>query len=584
MVSFLDKVIKDIINKYKNFNNLVLILPNLSSKEKINNIIKNKFNVNDFCIPKIYLFKDLMIKISNLKIVENFTLWIKIYNIFYKKKSFKNFIKSYSKIINYFNILDLNLVDISIFFSLIKSIENTEFFLNKKKKIFFTWKEISKYYFDIKKFLLKNKIGYIGLVYKTAVSYLNKFLHKNYNIKKFIFIGINYLNISEKEIINKLIKYKKAEIYYDLDNYYYNDFKQEANLFIKEHHKNWKKIEGKSFKWIENNFIKKKNIQIIGTSCMITQIKIIGELLYNIFSKKKNIGIIIKDEKIINPIINSIPNNIKEFNITSNYLIENINLSNTFSKIFKLFSKKKFFKKKKFLYSNVYEFFFDGYIKSIFNLEIKECNFLHFLLKKKKSYISYNEIKNKLLNKNLLSILDIENKNNKIYINIIINFCKKIQIFFLKKKKKFFLELKFLFFFKKWLNTLKKYHFFYKKENIYFLYKKWISVEKLTFISNFSKKLQIINFFESRLIDFDTVIIPFMNEGFYPDNKNIFYKIPFFLKKKFNIPIQKYIDADYAYHFYRLLQRSKNIYLLYNTEPDSIFTGEKSRFISQLEI
>ena len=34
--------------------------------------------------------------------------------------------------------------------------------------------------------------------------------------------------------------------------------------------------------------------------------------------------------------------------------------------------------------------------------------------------------------------------------------------------------------------------------------------------------------------------------------------------------------------FYRILQRAKNVYLIYNTEPDVLEGGEKSRLITQL--
>ncbi len=42
-------------------------------------------------------------------------------------------------------------------------------------------------------------------------------------------------------------------------------------------------------------------------------------------------------------------------------------------------------------------------------------------------------------------------------------------------------------------------------------------------------------------------------------------------------------NAVSAYHFYRLLQRAKEIHLVYNTEPDDLGGGEASRFIMQLE-
>ena len=43
-------------------------------------------------------------------------------------------------------------------------------------------------------------------------------------------------------------------------------------------------------------------------------------------------------------------------------------------------------------------------------------------------------------------------------------------------------------------------------------------------------------------------------------------------------------DGIYAYHFYRFLQNSKNIYLLYNALGSGVNTGEKTRFITQIEM
>ena len=40
----------------------------------------------------------------------------------------------------------------------------------------------------------------------------------------------------------------------------------------------------------------------------------------------------------------------------------------------------------------------------------------------------------------------------------------------------------------------------------------------------------------------------------------------------------------FSYHFFRLLQRAKKVYILYNTEPDVFGSGEKSRFVTQLEM
>jgi ATP-dependent helicase/DNAse subunit B len=43
-------------------------------------------------------------------------------------------------------------------------------------------------------------------------------------------------------------------------------------------------------------------------------------------------------------------------------------------------------------------------------------------------------------------------------------------------------------------------------------------------------------------------------------------------------------DKIYSYHFYRLIQRAKEVFLIYNSNKEGLNKGEKSRFIYQLEI
>src|SRR5690606_7418847 len=95
--------------------------------------------------------------------------------------------------------------------------------------------------------------------------------------------------------------------------------------------------------------------------------------------------------------------------------------------------------------------------------------------------------------------------------------------------------------------------------------------------------LQIMGMLESRVLDFETIIISSVNEGILPSGKSNNSFIPFDVKLENKLPTYKEKDAVYTYHFYRLLQRAKNIYILYNTEADVLTGGEKSRFIMQLE-
>ena len=89
---------------------------------------------------------------------------------------------------------------------------------------------------------------------------------------------------------------------------------------------------------------------------------------------------------------------------------------------------------------------------------------------------------------------------------------------------------------------------------------------------------------ESRVLDFETVIITSLNEGKLPAGKSQNSFIPYDVKRELELPTFKEKDAIYTYHFYHLLQRAKNVYLLYNTESEGLDAGEKSRFITQLQV
>ena len=72
------------------------------------------------------------------------------------------------------------------------------------------------------------------------------------------------------------------------------------------------------------------------------------------------------------------------------------------------------------------------------------------------------------------------------------------------------------------------------------------------------------------------MIITSVNEGILPSGKSNNSFIPFDVKVENNLPTYKEKDAVYTYHFYRLLQRTNQAYILYNTEPDVLQGSEKS--------
>ncbi len=93
--------------------------------------------------------------------------------------------------------------------------------------------------------------------------------------------------------------------------------------------------------------------------------------------------------------------------------------------------------------------------------------------------------------------------------------------------------------------------------------------------------IQVMGLLESRSLDFDNIILLSANEGVLPRSAISSY-IPFSLREAFGMPLPRYEDSVYGYHFSRLLQRAKRVTLLYNSSSDGLRSGEMSRYLLRL--
>ena len=95
--------------------------------------------------------------------------------------------------------------------------------------------------------------------------------------------------------------------------------------------------------------------------------------------------------------------------------------------------------------------------------------------------------------------------------------------------------------------------------------------------------IQVMGLLESRNLDFEQVYILGVNEGILPQVSISPSFIPDSIRRAHGLPVIENQDAISAYMFYRLLQRSEKISLVYNAQTDDTNTGEPSRFLRQLE-
>ena len=94
--------------------------------------------------------------------------------------------------------------------------------------------------------------------------------------------------------------------------------------------------------------------------------------------------------------------------------------------------------------------------------------------------------------------------------------------------------------------------------------------------------LQVMGFLETRTLTFDYVIMLNVQEGDLPKSSHITTLIPDMLRSAFGMTTYRTEDDTNTYHFYRLIQGAKRVYLLQDTRPKSISSMEPSRYVDQI--
>lgn len=93
--------------------------------------------------------------------------------------------------------------------------------------------------------------------------------------------------------------------------------------------------------------------------------------------------------------------------------------------------------------------------------------------------------------------------------------------------------------------------------------------------------LQIMGVLETRCLDFDNILLLSVGEGKLPKADRTPSFIPYSLRPAFGLTTIEDRTAVYAYYFYRLLQRARNINIVYDTSSEGTSKNEMSRFARQ---
>ncbi|KAB1066592.1 PD-(D/E)XK nuclease family protein [Tamlana haliotis] len=601
MTTFILEVLQDLKKNQTNLSEVTFVLPSKRAGVFLKHQLPEVLDATLFA-PRIISIEEFVEEMAQLKSISNTELLFEFYNSYLEISkgdeidTFETFSKWAQILLQDFNEIDRYLIPQEHIFEYLAAIEDLKHWSLEEPKTEFVknylafWNKLFDYYKHFTKHLIKNNWGYQGLIYREAAAQVKTYIQNN-NKTQHVFLGFNALNTAEEIIIQDLLDHGLAKIYWDIDKVFFENKLHDAALFTRQHKTNWNYFNTNPFQWITNNYTDSKNISVYGIPKNIGQAKYIGTILKDLQKENnhlENTAVVLGDENLLIPVLNSIPNSIKALNITMGFPLKSIPLASLFEDLFRLHKTSS----KSFYFKDLTKIISHQFIRPLFLLDDTDyaTKLIETIDSNNLVYLSVSRLKQ--IAEPASEVIEFLFSNWNTSINQALNNCTKL-ILAIKaclnaNTEADKLALEYLFRFNELFNELISLNDTHKHikdvSTLHSIYNELLSSESLDFQGEPLEGLQVMGMLESRVLDFETVIISSVNEGVLPSGKSNNSFIPYDVKLENKLPTYKEKDAVYTYHFYRLLKRAKNVYILYNTEADVLTAGEKSRFITQLEL
>ena len=608
MEGFLHHILSDIqVRDLPALSQHCYVFPTRRAGMYFRKFLTTKFKEYTFWSPTILSIEDFVQLCTGKAITDDITLLFELFTVYKKydpEMSFDNFYSWGHILLKDFDEIDRYLVEAELLYSNLQDISDIEVefadqeeilhALAQFKKIIQTgpdsmlkqefaknWQLVKQVYFGFKSHLNQKGLSYGGMLYRELSNGLvNEAFDPPFDL--ICFCGFNALSKSEELLFDQLIRINKVRLYWDADAHYLEDDQQEAGRFLRRYRKKW---SGPESRWIINQMVEKpKDIQVIGVVQSVGQAKVAGGVLHEKLNPEKT-AVVLADENLLFPLLYSLPQDLQKVNVTMGYPLRNSGLYTLSLTLVKFQVNKRGQEKKAYLFAEDLVSFLK--IPHVQSLAPQQCvKMLTWIAENNLRWIKTADIESHISHNLILKILEPTSKVKDFLTNLALFLTNLTRQATPQMSQDSEFNQEIIFQFVKQLKQLtdKLSHF---EINLSFsllakLLKEAFQQARVPFTGEPIIGLQIMGFLETRALDFENVIILSVNENKLPSSNFGNTYIPYSLRKTFGLPTYQTLDAIYGYHFNRLLQRAKTVYLLYDTEVAVDGSGEKSRFILQL--
>lgn len=477
-------------------------------------------------------------------------------------------------------------------------------------KYFKLFENLNEVYQTFRNQLAAQGLAYRGMAYRQVASRLYEtFLEPTpLPYEFYFFVGFNALSTSEEAIVTYLIDKKRGEALWDTDTYYMERNRYtEAGELLRKYKANPRYGAENQWLWQTDGLLSQaKDIRIVAVNNASMQVKVAGAIQQQWQATGQAAGgsaIVLGDENLLMPMLYSLDESVEAFNVTMGLSLRNSMLFTLVDAIFDLQRNMVEFRNKEGDTLRIPKYSHHHVLKVLNHPFVRRYELIHFrnnpslpnpvraavkaIKQQSRVFMSEKEVKELGQQHPLFELLfdrwDNDPKKAIVYFERLMELLRDVY-----RENRDAIETEYLYLFSTLLTRLKG--MMAERSEIVslrsfrgFLYD-LIRSTKIPFSGEPIAPLQIMGMLETRTLDFERVMVLSMNEGVLPQGKKQNSLIPFDAAVEFGLPTHTDQDAVMSYHFFRLLQRAKEIVLIYaQTAGDTGSASEPSRFLLQIE-
>ena len=463
---------------------------------------------------------------------------------------------------------------------------------NPEARFISLWELLGDLYAEFKAELHKRGTDTSGGQYRDAASIIHNADAETLGRRRYAFIGFNDLSHSEILMLKRLKDVGTAIFFWDFDT-------KLLNIALEGHLRSQIKRLQKTFPMPEDFDVPKcenlPDIEVLAVPSGIAQTKSVTDILEQWEADEliKNANaietaVVLPDEKLLMPLLLSIPDEIPAVNITMGVPFSETAFASMLHSVIAMQLRAREIRGHiNYYYADVIQLLSHPHIQVIAPRTAENI----------KRYISENN----LFNLDAASLCDdypelaylfrpvkgLDNPEEICnYMSALIDGLSEALTANARRPQGGLPEIEMLDYFRKGLDELSRLTAAYSivmAESTYFaLFERLMQSRRVDLQGTPLQGMQIMGVLETRALDFENLVILSMNENSFPRKSYMRTMIPNNLRIGYGMNTIDRQDSLYTYYFYRLLSRAKRVKLIYDSRTGSFGAGEASRFIAQL--